>query len=277
MIWFDAGKFEQLPEGAVDTPETAMLRALENEAKWKIEQRQQAQGVSSEPPDEWWKWIPAFLGMPVKYDTPDMPQRPWVLWALSAIVTVTSVAAFFNEKNAVETFGFIPAEAWRYGGLTLLTAFFIHGGIFHLVSNLYFFLLFGGEVENFLGRWRFLALVFLATIIGNGLHAAFNAHSMIPCVGASGGISGVLVFYALQFPGARLAFLFRFWWRFAWVQIPAWVAFIIWLLLQFFGAYLQHEGLSDVASFAHIGGVLTGLVFWWVWRKLPQKTNVEPT
>lgn len=274
-IWFDAGKFEQLPEGVVDTPEAALGRALEAEAKWKIEQSQRAQGLSTDPPDEWWKWIPAFLGMPVKYDTPDMPRRPWALWALSAIVTFTSVAAFFNERTAVETFGMIPAEAWRYGGLTMFTSFFIHGGVFHLVSNLYFFLLFGGEVENFLGRRRFLTLVFLATIFGNALHALFNAHSMLPTVGASGGISGVLVFYALQFPRAKLAFLFRFWWRFVWVQIPAWVAFIFWLLLQFLGAYMQHAGLSNVASFAHLGGVLTGFAFWWIWRKLPQKT-AEP-
>ena len=275
MIWFDAGKFDILPEGVVEAPDSLLLTAAEAEAKWKLEQRQRGQGLSCEPPEEWWKWIPAFLGMPVKYDTPEMSQRPWTLWALSAIVTFTSIAAFFNERNAVETFGMIPAEAWRYGGLTMLTSFFIHGGIFHLVSNLYFFLLFGGEVENFLGRWRFLALIFLATIVGNGLHAAFNWHSTIPCIGASGGISGVLVFYALQFPGARLAFLFRYWWRFAWVQIPAWVAFIIWLLLQFLGAWMQLAGFSNVASFAHIGGVLTGFVLWLWWRKLPQRAAPE--
>lgn len=278
MVWFDAGTFEQLPVGTVDSPEEALARALEAETKWKMEQQQRHGGrfVYGEMPKEKWKWIPAFLGMPIKHDRTDISKWPWALWSLSAIVTLTSFIGFFHERAAVETFGMIPSEAWRYGGLTMLTSFFIHAGIFHLFSNLYFFLLFGGEVENFLGRWRFLALIFLATVVGCSLHAAFNLDSTIPMIGASGGISGVLVFYALQFPKARLAFLFVFFWvRFFWIQIPAWAVFIVWLLLQFREAYLQHIGFSNVAALGHIGGVLTGFVLWWFWRKLPQKTDAE--
>jgi membrane associated rhomboid family serine protease len=269
MVWFDAGKFEQLPVGAVDTPESAMARALEAEAKWKMEQqRQDGTIVSGQPPDEAWKWIPAFLGLPVKFESSETSRLPWGTWSLSAVITIISIYAFFDLRNAVENFGMIPAHAWRYGGATLITNFFIHGGILHLVGNLYFFLLFGGEVEIFLGLWRFFALIFLSTIFGDFLHMVFNAHSEIPTIGASGGISGVMVFYALRFPRAKLAFLFRIWWRFIWIQIPAWVAFGIWLLLQIFGAYLQVAGFSDVASLAHLGGVLTGFVLWLWWRRL---------
>jgi membrane associated rhomboid family serine protease len=277
MIWFDAGKFEKLPEGVVETTDDILIRGIEAEAKWKIEQeRQRYQGVGGDPPDEWWKWIPALLGMPIKYESVEGAGWPWMTWSLSAIISIVSICAFFDLRNAVETWGMIPAHAWRYGGLTILTSFFLHGGIWHLVSNLYFFLLFGGEVEAFLGRWRFLAVIFASTVIGNLLHMIFNAHSQIPLIGASGGISGVLVFYALQFPHARLAFLFRIWFRFVWIHIPAWVAFIIWLLLQILGAYLQVAGFSDVASFAHLGGVLTGFVFWLVWRKLgKEKTQAQ--
>jgi membrane associated rhomboid family serine protease len=265
LIWFDAGQFEQLPEGSTDTPEDAMARAMEAEAKWKIDQQQRAQGISRDPPDEWWKWIPAFLGMPVKFESPEISTRPWVTWSLSLVVAFISFCAFFDLRPAVETFGTIPAEAWRYGGATLITSFFLHGGFWHLFGNLYFFLLFGGEVEEFLGRWRFLLLIFLSTIIGNLLHVLGNLPSMIPSIGASGGISGVLVFYALQFPKGTLMF---FSWRFGWIHLPAWSAFIIWLLLQFIGVYMQKMGLSNVSALAHLGGVLTGFALWLCWRKI---------
>jgi membrane associated rhomboid family serine protease len=269
MVWFDTGKFEQLPEGVAETPEDAMFRAFESEAKWKIEQQQKLdRGLSNDPPDEAWKWIPAMLGMPVKFDSVEMSRRPWATWALSAIIAFISICAFTDLQDAVDNFGFIPAEAWRYGGATFLTSFFLHGGIFHLIGNLYFFILFGGEVEEFLGHWRFLALIFLSALVGDFFHLFGNLHSDIPCIGASGGISGVLVFYALKFPGARLAF---FWWRLGWIQLPAWSAFVLWLLLQLVGLYLQKAGLSHVSSMAHVGGVVTGFALWLWWRKLGLK------
>jgi membrane associated rhomboid family serine protease len=276
MVWFDAGKFEQLPEGVADTPETAMFRAIESEAKWRIEQQKsRAQAASlGQPPDEWWKWIPAVLGMPVKFDNVEVSQRPWATWGLSAVIVFISFWGFTDLEEAVNNFGLVPAEAWRYGGATFLTSFFLHGGFFHLFGNLYFFILFGGEVEEFLGRWRFLALIFLSAFIGDFFHVLGNLHSEIPCIGASGGISGVLVFYALKFPGARLAF---FWWRIGWIQLPAWCAFFLWFLLQLVGLYMQKAGLSHVSSMAHLGGVATGFVLWLWWRKLKPKTEpAEP-
>jgi membrane associated rhomboid family serine protease len=277
-VWFDAGKFEELPEGVIESSETILARGLEAEAKWKMEEAEkrerQSGSIAGEAPEEGWKWIPALIGLPVKIDNTDTSCLPWATWSLAVVITIVSVCAFFDLQDAVNNFGLIPAEAFRYGGITFLTSFFLHGGIWHLVSNLYFFLLFAGNVEDYLGRWRFLGLIFLSDLVGNIFHIALNAHSMEPCVGASGGISGVLVFYALQFPRAKLAFLFRFYWRFAWVHIPAWVAFVVWLLLQLFGVYDQLKGFSNVSSLAHLGGVTTGFVLWLYWRKIGLK-NVE--
>lgn len=273
MVWFDAGKFEQLPEGVAETPEDAMFRAMETEGRWRMEQQQSRDRAGSlgQPPDEWWKWIPAVLGMPVKFDSVEMSRRPWATWALSAVIIFISFWGFTDLEAAVDNFGFIPAEAWRYGGATFLTSFFLHAGFFHLFGNLYFFILFGGEVEEFLGHWRFLALIFLSALVGDLVHLLGNLHSEIPCIGASGGISGVLVFYALKFPGARLAF---FWWRMGWIQLPAWSAFVLWFLLQLVGLYLQKAGLSHVSSMAHVGGVITGFLLWLWWRKLG--SNKDP-
>jgi membrane associated rhomboid family serine protease len=70
-----------------------------------------------------------------------LSRRPLVTWGLSVLIALVSLLAFVNLDSAVQEFGFIPAEFWRYGGATLLTSFFLHGGLLHLAGNLYFFLL----------------------------------------------------------------------------------------------------------------------------------------
>lgn len=100
------------------------------------------------------------------------------------------------------------------------------------------------------------------------MHLLAEPASRIPCIGASGGISGVIVFYALQFPRARLGFLFRCYWRFHWVQMPAWFALLLWLLLQSVTVMMQLGGFSNVAATAHLGGAAAGFLFWLVWRRL---------
>jgi membrane associated rhomboid family serine protease len=180
---------------------------------------------------------------------------------------MVSILAFFNLDAAIDSFGFVPAQAFRYGGLTILTSFLLHGGILHLIGNLYFLLIFGDNVEDYLGWRKYLLLILAATITGDCVHLLVASGSTTPCVGASGGISGVIVFYALQFPRARLGFLVRLYWQFRWLQIPAWGALILWLLMQSFGVVMQLSGFSNVASTAHLGGSAAGLLLWLWWRK----------
>jgi membrane associated rhomboid family serine protease len=271
-VWFDPGEFEEVPEGVVESTDELQLRGLEADAKWKLErmaEQQRGQEMTSgNPPDEDWKWIPALFGLPVKIDDAGLSRWPWMTWSLSFLIALVSILAFFDLENAVNRFGMIPAQMWRYGGATFLTSFFLHAGVWHLVGNLYFFLLFGNNVEDYLGRWRFAGLIFFSTLAGDCLHILGNLHSTVPCIGASGGISGVLVFYALEFPRARLGILFRLYWRFTWIQIPAWGAFVIWLLLQLFGVFEQFAGLSNVSALAHLGGVATGFGLWLWWRRI---------
>lgn len=275
-VWFEAGKFEELPEGFVQSPDELLLTAAEAEAKEKMQQRAFiGEGYAAGPPEEAWKWIPACLGFPVKYYAAEMSGRPWTTWILSAVIFMVSVSAFPDLEEVVRKFGMIPAHAWRYGGATFLTAFFLHAGWWHLLGNLYFFILFGGEVEDFLGWWRFLVLIFASTFVGHAFHIFGDPRSNIPCIGASGGISGVLIFYACQFPGARLGFFFWFWRGLGWVRIPAWAAFALWFVLQLFGTMMQMAGLSSVSSLAHLGGVATGFLFWLLWRGLGGKKPAE--
>ena len=98
------------------------------------------------------------------------------------------------------------------------------------------------------------------------LHIVTDPQSEIPCVGASGGISGVIVYYALQFPKARLGLLIRYLFVFKWLYFPAYFGLIFWVALQGFGAYLQIQGLSNESALAHLGGAGVGVIAWFIWK-----------
>jgi membrane associated rhomboid family serine protease/Zn-finger nucleic acid-binding protein len=276
FVWFDAAEYESIPPappkpkepGEVDDKDLPQA-AREALALYKVQQIAEQARAEDPAPDANWKTVPAIFGLPVELDSDPLTRIPWATFSLAAIIAVISVWAFFDLENAVEQFGLIPAKAWRFGGLTFLTSFFLHAGIVHLVSNLYFLIIFGIHVENYLGRKRWLLLVLLAAIAGDFLHVMADPRAEIPCIGASGGISGLIAFYALKFPHARLGILFRYYYvYFKWIQFPAWVAFILWMLLQFWGAYEQIAGFSNVSSLAHLGGTAVGVLLWAVWRKI---------
>jgi membrane associated rhomboid family serine protease/Zn-finger nucleic acid-binding protein len=274
FIWFDAHEVDTLvprqPEPVAAEPELPQ-KAREMLAMAEVERlSKQAEGsdFDSAAPEESWKQIAAFLGMPVEFDEPEEQRRPWATWLLSAAIICVSLVAFSNLREVVQRFGLIPAQATRLGGLTFVTSFFLHAGIIHLAGNMYFLLAFGHAVENFLRPLRYLALIALAAFIGDLAHIALDPRSQIPCIGASGGIASVITFYALNFPRLRLAFLMRYgfvWFR--WIRLPAWFIFVLWFLFQLIGTLEQKAGMSSVSSAAHLGGATVGLLAWLVWRK----------
>jgi membrane associated rhomboid family serine protease len=266
LVWFDAKEFEAIPEKPAEPAHKTNERLAQAVATYQFERFKEQKDLEGEP-DESWKTIPAMFGFPVKSETTPLARRPWALWTLSAVIAITSLAAFSDLNAAINAWGFVPAHALRDGGVTLVTSFFLHAGILHLVGNLYFLLVFGDVVEDHLGQLRFLLLILASTIAGDCVHWAFQSGSTTPCIGASGGISGVIVFFALQYPKARLCFLMRFYWQFRWLRIPAWGALVLWLLMQSFGAVMELSGYSHVASTAHLGGSAAGFLLWWQWRR----------
>jgi membrane associated rhomboid family serine protease len=129
-----------------------------------------------------------------------------------------------------------------------------------LIGNVYFLLIFGDNVEDDLGPWRWLLLLTTATVAGGLLHTMLMPHSEIPCIGASGGISGIITYYALRFPHARLGIMFRYWWYFRWLNISAFGALLLWFGLQLLIAFYVHLGLSNVGVLAHLGGAAAGAI-----------------
>jgi len=266
-VWFDPQEYESLPVKLreLSFEECLPQEARERFAELRVNEIRQDYGEGEwgdGTPDVWWKWIPAIFGLPVERETRFVYVIPWATWLIALLVIVASAAGMWDLSVAARHYGLIPAQYDRDYGLTFLTSFFIHGDFFHLISNVYFLMVFGDNVEEWLGKKRFVLLLLCATFAGGALHTVLNSESTIPCIGASGGISGVITFYALQFPRNRLAFMFWFFFRPFWIKVPAYGLFFLWLVIQFYGIRYQQAGLSNVAYAAHLGGVLVGLAFW---------------
>ena len=266
FVWFDPREYETLPK---QQQQDSFLKSLPPEARERIamlevEAIQKAADSDEEHsgPSETWHYIPALLGLPIEQEPGRLSSIPWATWSLAAVIALFSLTAFSDLEPMIKHFGLIPSDPLRFGGLTLATSFFVHGGLFHLLSNLYFLLIFGDNVEQALGRWKFLLLVVLATLVGEVAHVGIASGSDVPCVGASGGIAGILTYYALAFPQARIGLFLRFGILIKWVSASAQTLFFVWLLMQGVGVWLQLAGLSNVSSMGHLGGVAAGILFW---------------
>ena len=146
---------------------------------------------------------------------------------------------------------------------TLFTSMFMHGGFLHIAGNMLFFWVFGNNIEDRLGRVKFLLFYLLAGLIAVYTQALIDPASTAPTIGASGAIAGVPGAYALLFPKARVLTLIFIIFFVTLVEIPALILLAIWFLLQFVPALgqvaVETGGGQGVAYFAHVGGFLFGL------------------
>jgi len=148
--------------------------------------------------------------------------------------------------------------------LTPVLSIFLHGSWAHLLGNALFFWVFGNNIEDVMGRGRFLVFFLLCGIAAAAVHVALQPDSAIPTVGASGAVSGVMGAYLVLFPKVRVRMLFIFVILFRVVPLPAWLVLLWWFALQLI------LGLADVASgvpqtggvavWAHVGGFAAGVL-----------------
>jgi len=147
----------------------------------------------------------------------------------------------------------------------LLSSMFLHGGILHLGGNMLYLWVFGDNIEDKLGRGRFLAFYLLCGLAATLLHIVIDPTSTVPTVGASGAISGVLGAYLLMFPKARVVTIIPIFFFLQVAELPALIVLGFWFVIQFFNgiASLGYEtaGMGGVAWWAHIGGFIAGLLF----------------
>jgi membrane associated rhomboid family serine protease len=148
--------------------------------------------------------------------------------------------------------------------VTPFTAMFLHGGWLHVIGNMLFLYIFGDNVEDILGHGRYLAFYILCGALSFMAQIALQSNSMVPNVGASGAIAGVLGAYILLFPRARIVTLLPIVIFFTLVEIPAFVFIGIWFAIQFLSGALtlgRADALSGgVAWWAHIGGFIAGMI-----------------
>ena len=164
--------------------------------------------------------------------------------------------------------------------LTVFTSAFIHGGWLHLIGNMLFLWVFGDNVEDALGHFRYVAFYLIAAVGAVALQVALDQDGRIPMVGASGAIAGVLGAYLVLYPRATVGVLIPWFWFFGAFPVPA--AFLIgfWFLLQLFSgvASIGSAVEGGTAFWAHVGGFATGFAIVLILRPLiPRRSLSVPT
>lgn len=158
--------------------------------------------------------------------------------------------------------GSAPAQPATY--LTILTSMFMHGGILHLAGNMLFLWIFGNNVEDSMGRVKFVAFYLLGGVAALALQTAIEPDAAIPTVGASGAIAAVLGGYILLFPRARVITVIFIVFFFTILELPALVVLGLWFVQQIAFGYFDLAnptgGGGGVAYFAHIGGFAFGFL-----------------
>jgi len=172
-------------------------------------------------------------------------------------------------------FGLVPAY---FSMLNAFTAMFVHGGLAHLGGNMLFLWIFGDNVEDRLGHGRFIAFYLMCGFAAAIAQTALNPNSLVPMVGASGAIAGVMGAYLVLYPHSRVLMLFPF--PVFLFELPAVVFLAIWFLVQFLNGINQlpifeRNAISGgVAFWAHVMGFVAGLILV-VFMKRPERTKVE--
>lgn len=153
--------------------------------------------------------------------------------------------------------------------LTFLTSMFLHGGWMHLLGNMWYLWIFGDNVEDRMGHFKFLAFYLLCGLAAALAQSVANTGSDVPMVGASGAIAGVLGAYLLAFPHARVSTLIFLGFFITVVRLPAFILLGFWFALQFFGGMeaMKLAETGGVAWWAHVGGFVAGMALLFAFQK----------
>jgi membrane associated rhomboid family serine protease len=208
------------------------------------------------------------------YDDAPRYSTPYINYFLLALNTLVFLFETTLSPRGLDqfaaVFGTVPSHvtALLHGSrdpisalVPLFTSMFIHANWEHLIFNMWFLYLFGDNVEDYLGHFRYLIFYLIAGIAGSLLHIALNPFQNVPDIGASGAIAGVLGGYFILFPSARvLTWLFFI----VFVWLPAWVFLIVWFVGQFLSGAASSivskgQNTGGIAFWAHVGGFVAGL------------------
>ncbi len=223
------------------------------------------------------------------HDTIPRKTSPFVMWLIIALNLL-----FFCVELALPQpiltrfiyfFGIVPARYthpdWFFHGVSywpFLTSMFLHGGWLHFIGNMWTLWIFGDNVEDRMGHLRFAIFYLLCGVIASFTHVVFNSHSLIPTIGASGAIAGVMGAYFTMFPHSRIITIIPVFF-FPWiVELPAVIFLGAWFFMQFFSgtfSLLAPGTAGGIAWWAHVGGFVAGMILCPVFRKSSRKYYMD--
>jgi len=193
------------------------------------------------------------------------PAVTTTLIALNAIAFILQFSALQSNElwePFANAWALIPLQLTNAFGAefyTIFSSMFLHGSLMHIAGNMLYLWIFGDNIEDKLGRGRFVIFYLLCGIIAALAHVMIDPDSNIPTIGASGAVAGVLGGYLLLYPMVSVTtvipiFLFRR------VQLPAWILLGLWFAMQLFSGFTQSAESAGVAFWAHIGGFAAGFL-----------------
>jgi membrane associated rhomboid family serine protease len=230
--------------------------------------------------------------IPIRDDAPKTttPFITYFLTAMNVLVFLFEISLDPQVREGfIYQFGMVPLTFGQAlngtAGVPIQAAFvpvftsmFMHASWLHLIANMWALWIFGDNIEDYLGHFRYLLLYLFSGIAASILHIVFNQGSRIPSVGASGAIAGVMGAYFLLFPSARVLTVVPFVFMFVW--LPAWVVLGYWFLAQFLsGAATAIASTSSttggVAFWAHVGGFIAGISLIKLFPARPHRYSFE--
>jgi len=229
------------------------------------------------------------------YDDNPIRRPPLVTYVLIGLC----IGAFLwelgqNGRAVALQYGMIPAVLFGYAHLspalaiippwaTIFTSMFLHGGWLHIGGNMLFLWIFGNNVEDLLGRARYLLLYLVSGVAAALVQALSAKHSHVPMIGASGAIAGVLGAYLVTYPRANVhcfVWIVIFFWI---VTVPAWILLGLWFAIQLLSGLAAGSAVPGVAIWAHVGGFGAGIILFLMMRPArvgllqPQRTPIWAT
>lgn len=207
------------------------------------------------------------------------PVVNWLFIILNFVVFFVELAQGPQLEEFIYHWGLIPAVLTGHAApvpdapsaaLTLFTAMFLHGGWAHVVGNMLFLWVFGDNVEDAMGSVRYIAFYLLAGVAASAAQVALMPETVLPTIGASGAVAGVLGAYIVMHPRAKVTVVVPLFLFFPVFEMPAFFMLGLWFLTQFVSgitSFAATGGTGGVAWWAHIGGFVAGLLLIFVFRR----------
>ena len=261
VFWFDEGELEKLPlcNETANVPKFTPDKSIDMSKPMDLPDDMPPVRGDDESFSE---FLLAAMGMPIAKEHGVLTRIPWVTTGIILLCTAMLIMeGCCGFSSFISEWGFIPDEPFRRNGLTILASAFMHASFYHFMSNIYFLWLSGKILEQELSWKKLILLFFLSLFCSKTFYLFTAAHMNIPCVGASGFISGFMGCCAVMFPSYRLSFLCRnLHWKSepVWFELPFWFIFAVWFILQIVMVFFQ--AFHNVAFTSHIGGGIAGMV-----------------